>query len=465
MSQQSAAPSPSPSYSATSLELTRSIPKAEKKAQGIFFTPPAIIAKNMAILEQYFGAAAAATEDETGGDIGENIEVNGAVPLEILEPSCGSGEYITAVTRMCAAVAPARPVTVTGVEYNTTIYNRISTAYGRQPAGARPQLDIRIRHADFITEPFAESRYDLIVGNPPYYVLKKASVAGEYHPHFDGRPNIFVLFIIKALRLLKPRGILNFVLPRNFLTCLYYDKTRKLIADSCEILHIVDCDAVAGTDARYLDTKQPTVILIVRKRAPGELHSQMILTPPGTGYTIFGESAVVARLRELSVGTTTLHWMGFKVSVGSVVWNQQKANLVSQAAKGKAKNTIARLIYSSDIVDNTLGMKSYDNPAKKNYIRKHGRTGPLLVINRGYGVGEYKLTYCLIDEGDDFHYLIENHLMCVLSTAELPRAALIEKYTKIIASLNDPRTAEFVKLYFSNSAINTTELNHVLPIY
>jgi hypothetical protein len=45
------------------------------------------------------------------------------------------------------------------------------------------------------------------------------------------------------------------------------------------------------------------------------------------------------------------------------------------------------------------------------------------------------------------------------------KTELIKMYEKVIKSLNDKRTQEFIKLYFGNNAINTTELNYILPIY
>ena len=44
-------------------------------------------------------------------------------------------------------------------------------------------------------------------------------------------------------------------------------------------------------------------------------------------------------------------------------------------------------------------------------------------------------------------------------------AYLIDKYIQIYKSFSDERTAEFIKLYFGNNAINTTELSNILPIY
>ena len=100
--------------------------------------------------------------------------------------------------------------------------------------------------------------FDLIIGNPPFAVLKKKDVDKKYYPYFDGRPNIFTLFILKSIGLLKNDGILCFVLPKNFLNCIYYDKTRKYIVNHCDIIYINDCDG------KYLETQQETIIITVK---------------------------------------------------------------------------------------------------------------------------------------------------------------------------------------------------------
>ena len=122
-----------------------------------------------------------------------------------------------------------------------------------------------------------------------------------------------------------------------------------------------------------------------------------------------------------------------------------------------------RLIYSSNIENNILIKKTYSNRDKKNFINKLGIKHPMIVINRGYGVGEYKFNYCLIDETTE--YLIENHLICIEYKSDLPHDKLITLYKKILSSLNDKRTIDFITIYFGNNAINTTELNNILPIY
>lgn len=387
-------------YSDLSKELTKEFSKKEKQDNGIFFTPPSFIQKNLALLPL--------------------TEVS-----RVLEPSCGSGEYITALS-----VFP--DLQITGIEKNKEICSAPDFAHISEMAEI-----LNMDFLDFSSEPF-----DLIIGNPPYFIMKKTDVAKKYHSFFEGRPNIFILFIIKSMELLKDGGYLSFVLPANFLNCLYYEKTRKYLAQF-KILHIVECNE------KYLDTQQETILLILQKTRTTESYDIK-------GYTIFTTKKNRESIEKLYENSTTLKEMGFRVKVGTVVWNECKKILTADPTK-------TRLIYSSDVNNHELGMKNYKNEEKKNYIKKEGIQIPTLVINRGYGKGVYVFDYCLIP-GDE-EYLIENHLICIEYKEEIPRDELFALYEKIMASFDDVRTLEFIKIYFGNNAINTTELNNIFPIY
>ena len=406
-------------YSLLSKELTSKLSKDEKKDNGIYFTPPSCVYNNLQLLHPYMTSVS-----------------------RVLEPSCGSGEYIRALHSLFPTL------NITGIEYNKTIYDSIVGNFSGE--------NITIENADYL-QYNSPTKYDLIIGNPPYYVMKKDAVAKDYHKYFDGRPNIFILFIVKSLNLLADGGILSFILPKNFLNCLYYDKTRAYIKDHFQILHIVECK-----DDKYIETQQETIILIIKKCALNLAIENLTIDNSAfilsiSGHTIFTDEHSMSRLKELYKGTKTLSDLGFKVSVGNVVWNQCKDILTDD-------NTQTRLIYSSDIQNNALTIKQYNNEQKKNYIKKAGNNRPLIVINRGYGVGEYKFNYCWIDTDQD--YLIENHLICIeYISLDIGKEQLIAKYNKIIDSLKDHRTQEFIDVYFGNNAINTTEMGGVLPIY
>jgi len=406
-------------YSSLSKELTRNLSSTIKKENGIYFTPPLCVNSNINLLKPYM------SEIKT-----------------ILEPSCGSGEFITSLKSSFS-----QEVSITGIEYNETIYNSILQLNAH---------NVSIIKQDYLT--FApSSKYDLIIGNPPFYVMKKDSVDKKYHPYFDGRPNIFILFIIKSLEHLNENGILSFILPKNFLNCLYYDKTRNYISKNFQILHIIE------RDDKFIDTQQETITLIIRKLGVKTVIDNKKYVLSIHSYTIFvledNMNMNMNNIVKLYENSKTLGELGFTVSVGNVVWNQCKDILTNDVTK-------TRLIYCSDIVDNKLSIKAYKNGDKKNYIDKPGTNRPMIVINRGYGVGEYKFNYCLINE--TMSYLVENHLICIEYNNEsknIDKTELIKMYEKVIKSLKDERTQEFIKLYFGNNAINTTELNYILPIY
>ena len=112
--------------------------------------------------------------------------------------------------------------------------------------------------------------------------------------------------------------------------------------------------------------------------------------------------------------------------------------------------------------------KTYKNNEKKNYIDKKGSNKPVIVVSRGYAGGNYNFEYCLIRHKN---YLLENHIIAIKPKddkdeySEKERSVLIKLLKKIITSFEDPRTKEFINIYFSNNQMNTTELQYVLPIY
>lgn len=427
----------SSSFSELSLQLTRRLTMDEKKNAGIFFTPPSCIQRIVALLR----------------GVSETIH-------SILEPSCGSGEFITALMREYPHA------NITGVEFHRLIYEGVAQKFSSDR--------VRIQHGDFLkygndaAGSAAPAPPDLIIGNPPYFVMKKEDVASEYYKYFDGRPNIFILFIMKSAQILRAGGVLCFVLPSSFMNSQYYDKTRKYIVRHFAILHISRCDDSNVGDA-YLDTAQDTIILILRKNdGAGEGATTSLGSGSGgvfekSGATIFTDNLPL--LTSLYTGSQSLHDLGFKVNIGTVVWNQCKNILTDDPTK-------TRLVYSANIVNGKFVHKTYKNPEKKAFITKPGIRTPMIVLNRGYGVGEYKFDYCLLtpDASSSAGYLIENHLICITQhngggSGGGDEAHTLAAFHRIIRSFKDPRTQEFISCYCGNSAINSTELNHMLPIY
>lgn len=402
-------------FSYFSKNITQQFTQNEKKSDGIFFTPPNIIT-----------------------NIIERIKlIPDFLVRSILEPSCGSGEFFHYLNNNF------ENIDITGIEKNTRIYEQIQHKFIENN-------NISIFHRDFLQwDLINENKFDLIIGNPPYFVVSKSEVDESFYELIDGRPNIFVLFLIHALQKLQDNGVLAFVLPLNFINCIYYSKIRKHIYENFAIIDILECN-----DDNFMDTKQDTIVFILQKKLDKSENNRFALLK--NNDIVFNTPSKIDLISNLYHGAVSLYSMGFDVKVGTVVWNQCKDILTDDDTK-------TRLIYSGDIKNNSLDLVNYKDPSKKNYIMKDGHTGPMLLLNRGYGKGKYTFSYCLVDM--DTPYLIENHVISIRFRGSISREQLIEKYNKVIQSFCNEKTKTFVELYFGNNAINTTELKHVLPIY
>ena len=121
--------------------------------------------------------------------------------------------------------------------------------------------DVKIIKQNFINYNGNKKTYDLIIGNPPYFVCKKTDVPDEYEEYIYGRPNIFGLFILHSLSFLKNDGILALIIPKSFLNSLYYSKIRNFIKNTCTILKIDNYSDIHD----FIDTEQSTFGLILQK--------------------------------------------------------------------------------------------------------------------------------------------------------------------------------------------------------
>ena len=427
-------------FSSLSLELTKELSLKSKKDNGIYFTPKSIIKKTIDIIKSI-------------PDYTDTIKFK-----TILEPSCGSCEFIKYITQEFTN----KKLSITAIEFNDIIYQKISKLNFVE----NTNNTIEFINKDYMTYN-NEKMYDLIIGNPPYFVMSKNDIDSnlkEYSNFYDGRPNIFILFIIHSLKKLNIKGILAFVLPKSFINCLYYNKLRKHIYGNYKIIDIIDC--LNDDCNEYLETKQETIIFVIQKinqlelkelKELKELNKKYIFEIKD--YVIFNTIENIKLINKLYENSTTLDDLGFDVKVGNIVWNQHKDKLTNDETK-------TLLIYSSNIKNNKLEIVDYDNDEKKKYITLEGKKEPLLVLNRGYGKGKYVFNYCLINSDSEKPYLIENHLICLINkNKKLKKEEIIKKYNELIKSFIDKKTYEFVSLFFGNNAVNTTELKYILPIY
>jgi tRNA1(Val) A37 N6-methylase TrmN6 len=375
-------------FSTISKELSTLIPKDTRKNEGIYFTPKNVRDKVINHLENYKFQSA-------------------------LEPSCGSGEFINDIQNKFDKTK------IVGIEYNKTIYNKIKNNFGK---------NVELLNKDFL-EYKSNEKYDLIIGNPPYFVVSQKN-----KNCMTGRGNIFVLFIYKCLtEHLKEGGIMAFVLPTSFYNCKYYEPCRKYMYKNTTILHL------ENVSANFIDTAQNTMIMIVKN------------TPSNKNYFLQfdGNLCINPYYNEiLSLKGTTIKELNAVVKTGEVVWNQHKSNL--------SETEGILLIYSSNIVDNELVLDNL-NGEKKQYIKnltKKPISEPAILVSRGYG-NKYSFSFTLV-ENKTFYG--ENHVNVITA----PNKEILHR---IMKSFKDERTHKFIEYYTGNGALSKSEIESILPIF
>ncbi len=204
----------------------------------------------------------------------------------ILEPSFGGGEFLQAIIRRLLGAWRAQHGTrkqpdvsmlaraIRAVElhqdtFSTTRSIVIDTLQEQDfsEEEARMLADQWLDQGDFLLKPF-EGVFDYVVGNPPYVrqELIPAALYGEYRSRFVtfyDRADVYVLFIERALTLLKRGGVLGFICSDRWMKNKYGGPLRGFIAKEYHLkfhIDMVDTDAFCSKVTAY-----PAITVIARE--------------------------------------------------------------------------------------------------------------------------------------------------------------------------------------------------------
>jgi len=304
-------------FSELSRDITKSLDNKIKKEQGIYFSP-----KNDRQI------------------IFDELKKLNCDPTSILEPSCGSCEFIDD----CLKEYPNS--NITGIEYNDQIYEQIKCKNSEK---------ITILNQDALL--YNDQRYPLILGNPPYFVV--TDIEKEKYSNISqvlvGKMNIYIYFMYHCIvNLLENDGYLAFIVPASLTNCVSYNILRKYIYEYCTIHSIIN----TGTKD-FLDTDTNTIIIILQKKKSTE--NNFIIN---WGSNVFF-SEEYKKLEEYN-NKKTLKELGVCIKTGSIVWNQVKEYLTND-------NKQDVLIYDTNFKNNELEIdtiefkKKHQKPTAKKY--------------------------------------------------------------------------------------------------
>lgn len=185
--------------------------------------------------------------------------------LSVLEPSCGDGVFIQAANARLKELGSADPAEqILGVELYEAEAEKASKKGGRIICG------------DFFAqcqEGLGESRFDVVVGNPPFiryqdfdetYRTSAFELMRRYGFSPNRLTNIWLPFLVVCSHLLAEDGSLGMVIPAELFQVKYSAETRRFLMDFFESVTIV-----TFSELLFDGAQQEVVLLLARRCALG----------------------------------------------------------------------------------------------------------------------------------------------------------------------------------------------------
>lgn len=205
----------------------------------------------------------------------------------LLEPSFGSGEFLlAAVSRLLSSTEAARqrgvktpPLDgcIRAVELHASSFaqtraqvEELLVSGGIKAAEASRLASKWLAHSDFLLAPLPES-FDFVIGNPPYVrqELIPAALLREYRRRYAtlyDRADLYIPFIERGLRLLKPGGKLSFICADRWMKNRYGGPLRALVASDFHLQAYVD---MFDTPAFHSEVVAYPAITMIERASPG----------------------------------------------------------------------------------------------------------------------------------------------------------------------------------------------------
>lgn len=183
-------------------------------------------------------------------------------PATMLEPSCGTGAFVS------AARALEPKLKITGVEKDEAVFRRAAELW-------RGEAGVDIVRGDFFERAGSLAGFDLLIDNPPYSRhhhlsaaqkrLYGAAAAGATGRALSQLAGLHAYFVLVGTAAVRPGGIASWLVPAELFSVNYGETVREYITHdvTVERIHFFDHDELQFADALV----SSCVLVLRRKRA------------------------------------------------------------------------------------------------------------------------------------------------------------------------------------------------------
>src|SRR5579883_2163643 len=229
----------------------------ERKQRGHFSTPPLLV-------ERILDACGYCPENDLSG-------------LRVLDPACGSGNFLAGAARRLVAfaaraglgereMAALAECNLWGFDPDPVSCFLAEMNVRAQCQSCDSEVRLHIHQADGLA--LAWEGYegiDVFLANPPYLAAKNVDLSGYRSTHRSGQVDSYLLFLDLALAVVRPGGWLGLVLPDPVLARANAGRQRARLLETCTITHLWH---LSGVFAAHVGA----VVLIARKSPAPATH-------------------------------------------------------------------------------------------------------------------------------------------------------------------------------------------------
>ncbi len=178
--------------------------------------------------------------------------------ISILEPSCGDGNFLKALK----GKKNIKNLDIVELETNEIL----------KAKKILPCNDFNEDFLDFFMKYKGKKNYDLIIGNPPYIKskrlgesqIKKCEEVHSIANLSDKKiKNIWTSFLATSVLMLKPKGVLAFILPAEILQVNYAKEIRQFLKK-----HFSHIEIYTFKELFFGSGGQDTILLICKNTSP-----------------------------------------------------------------------------------------------------------------------------------------------------------------------------------------------------
>lgn len=321
---------------------------------------------------------------------------------------------------------------------------------------------------------------DAIVLNPPYQKLnQKTDLAKLFRYHGIPVPNLYAVFIVLSVLMLRTGGELVAIVPRSFCNGDYYKVFRKWLLASGSIDWFVrykrrsNCfkaDNVLQENVIFRFTKNVKQSPAIRvslcddpEQSPefeGLLPATDVLHPDSGAIHIPSSNGELAALHDMSSRQHSFAELGLVVGTGKLELNRMEQHMGNTGSVGHAP-----VVYAQHWSNNELSLAWHDQTEKPCYLRINDVTrkkcvaaGRYILVKRISANDDRsgRCNPCVVRPGDipGDYWAIDNHIQVI----SIPDTMTDDRLESIVCDLVDQTTDDFLKVVSGTTQLNCNDI-------